>query len=54
MRKDDRKICGTCKWKRQELPFGEAFCDNCKSDCYGCECLYDDYCMDYEEKDKNA
>lgn len=54
MRKDDRKICGTCKWKRQELPFGEAFCDNCESDCYGCECMYDDYCIDYEERNGNA
>lgn len=46
-----RKICGTCKWCRQEVPFGEYICTNEESDCYSCECMYDDHCEDYEENE---
>ena len=53
MKGEKRKVCGTCKHSRVEVPFGEFYCDNEESDCYQCECMYDDYCIDYEE-DKNA
>ena len=52
--REKRKVCGTCNWCRQEVPFGEFYCENSESDCYGCECMYDDYCMDYEERNRNA
>lgn len=48
MRREKQKICGTCKWRRQEVPFGDYYCENPDSDCYSCECMYDDSCIDYE------
>lgn len=48
MKGEKRKVCGTCKHSRVEVPFGEFYCDNEESDCYQCECMYDDYCVDYE------
>lgn len=50
MKGEKRKVCGTCKHSRVEVPFGEFYCDNEESDCYQCECMYDDYCIDYEEE----
>lgn len=54
MKKDDRKICGTCKWKRQELPFSDYYCSNEESDCYTLECEYTDSCCDWEEKERTS
>ena len=50
MRKEKRKICGTCKHNKQEVPFGEHYCKNPESDCYECECTFTDSCIDYEER----
>ena len=48
MKMEKKKVCGTCKHSKSEVPFGEFYCDNEESDCYGCECMYDDSCIDYE------
>jgi hypothetical protein len=48
MKVEKKKVCGTCKHSKSEVPFGEFYCDNEESDCYGCECMYDDSCIDYE------
>lgn len=50
MKMEKKKVCGTCKHSKSEVPFGEFYCDNEESDCYQCECIYDDYCIDYEEE----
>ena len=50
MKMEKKKVCGTCKHSKSEVPFGEFYCDNEESDCYQCECMYDDYCIDYEEE----
>ena len=50
MKQGKRKVCGTCKFSKSEVPFGEYYCDNEESDCYQCECMYDDYCIDYKEE----
>lgn len=46
--KDMKEICGNCKWSKQEVPFGDYFCMNEKSDAYGCENMYDDSCDEWE------
>lgn len=51
MNKEKRKICRTCKFRKQEVPFGEYYCQNPDSDCYSCECMDDDSCIDYKEID---
>ena len=43
-----KKVCGNCNWSKQDVPFGEYTCHNADSDCYGCECMYDDNCEDWE------
>jgi len=52
MKAEKRKVCGTCKFSKSEVPFGEFYCDNEESDCYQCECMYDDYCIDYEGEEE--
>lgn len=46
--KEERSICGNCKWSRQDVPFGDFTCHNQQSDCYGCECMYDDSCEEFQ------
>lgn len=43
-----KEICGNCKWSKQEVPFGEYYCENPDADAYGCENTYNDYCEDWE------
>lgn len=48
----EKKICGNCKWSKQELPFSDFTCHNEVSDCYGLECEYTDSCEDFEVDDE--
>lgn len=44
----EKQICGNCKWSKQEVPFGEYYCENPDADAYGCENTYTDSCPDFE------
>ena len=46
-----REVCGYCKYSKQELPFGDYYCTNEKSDAYGCENMYDDSCEEWQGKE---
>lgn len=40
--------CGTCVFHKKD--HSDWVCENEKSECYGCETEYGDYCDDYESK----
>ena len=42
--------CGNCKWHKNYT--GEWVCMNTLSDMYGIETDLEDYCDDYEEREK--
>ena len=48
----EKKICGNCKWSKQEVPFGDFYCQNPDADAYGCENDYTDSCEDFEVDDE--
>ena len=47
MEKEIKKICGNCKWSKQEVPWGEYYCENPEADAYGCENTYTDSCYEW-------
>jgi hypothetical protein len=49
--KEHKKICGYCKWSKQDVPYSDYVCHNEESDCYALECEFYDGCENYEEKD---
>lgn len=52
------RICGRCRHNRFEKvkKFGTEvsrfYCNNSKSDSYGLDTRYDDYCSDFERKER--
>lgn len=48
---EHKKICGYCKWSKQDMPYSDYVCHNEESDCYALECEFYDGCENYEEKD---
>ena len=50
--KVEKQICGNCKWSKQEVPFGDYYCTNEESDCYGLENTYNDHCESWESEDE--
>ena len=54
MNKEKQIICGNCIWNKQEVPFGEFYCENPYADAYGCEITYNDYCEDWEGENEEV
>ena len=44
------EFCGTCVWHENFNGTTDWICSNEDSDSYGAVTSYDDYCIDYEQK----
>ena len=50
--KEQRHICGNCKYNKYSKYENEFYCGNDGSDYNGTPTMYDDSCEDFEEKDE--